>query len=983
MAAGKAQKNCYAKLESLYQNALSFAQIGLYRHKFDGTMLFIDKGALSILDLESQYADTTDVKGRDIGSLFHYIRPSDKLRDEVRKKGRVRGVEYHFRTISGKEKWVEHDSYVIRDDDTGEDIVQAVVRDITPKKKYEARLKIINECFLSFGSDPHENMERLLAACGEITGAFCVVYEHLDRDMIRTVAQWNAPAGYEMSRNVEGLMSYDIVRERPEHTVIMRNLQEGDYADADPLVKLYGLKTCLGVPVRFGGSNIGGISVLFTRDFTLEEDDRMMLAIVASAVAVEEERLNAEIGLRESHERYHSIFQNSPISLWEEDFSDVKLCLERMRDEGVQDFRAYFRGHPESVIELMSKIRIIDVNEATVRLYRARNKNDFRMGLSSLFTEESYECAAEELIAIANGSRTFEYESVTQTLTGMPVDIYMKWSVVPGYEYSYSKVLVSIIDISALKKAERELRNREAQFRNLAENSPNMIFITQKGKIIYANQRCIETLGYPREMLYSDRFNFFKLIEKKEMSSVRDDYRQHLSGKEVNQKQVTLLTREGAKLQVIITTKLIDYGSGKSVLGIVTDITDKLKHQFEKEYLNKELEKSNRKLKRLVLRDPDTGLYNHRYLVDAVDSEFERAKRYAGAISIMMLDIDYFKSINDLYGHKFGDLIIKQLASLLKRKVRAYDIVIRTGGEEFIVISPDADRAMALSLGERILDDIHTHDFGDRKHKVKLKVSIAVSSYPEDEVYKGTELIDCADRVIEVAKEDGGDRICTSEDLRKKKVKVSSRRHGIKGGVKHLKTRIELLHKQAKQSMIESIFAFAKTIELRDYYTGKHAEKTVLYATEIAKKMGVPKADAELIRQAAMLHDLGKIGISDKILLKASKLTKEEFNEIKKHPQIGADIIRPIHFLRDIVPLITYHHEWWNGKGYPNGLHGEEIPIGARIIALADGFHALSSDRPYRKAFSREQIVKIILSESGVKYDPAVVKAFLQILKKK
>ena len=191
---------------------------------------------------------------------------------------------------------------------------------------------------------------------------------------------------------------------------------------------------------------------------------------------------------------------------------------------------------------------------------------------------------------------------------------------------------------------------------------------------------------------------------------------------------------------------------------------------------------------------------------------------------------------------------------------------------------------------------------------------------------------------------------------------------------------MDKLTKQANQTLIESIFALAKTIELKDHYTGEHVEKTVQYATEIASTLGIPTEEVERIRQAAILHDLGKIGISDKILLKKSKLTKREFEEIKKHPQIAADILRPIHFLHDLIPYIFYHHERWDGKGYPSGLKGNDIPLGARIISLADVYKALISDRPYRKSFPKLEALKLIKKGSGTQFDPGIVKSFLHII---
>ena len=159
-------------------------------------------------------------------------------------------------------------------------------------------------------------------------------------------------------------------------------------------------------------------------------------------------------------------------------------------------------------------------------------------------------------------------------------------------------------------------------------------------------------------------------------------------------------------------------------------------------------------------------------------------------------------------------------------------------------------------------------------------------------------------------------------------------------------------------------------------------EKTVHYATEIARALNLPLEDVECIKQASMLHDLGKIGISEKILLKKAKLTQKEYEEIKKHPQIAVDILRPIQFLHDLIPLIFYHHERWDGKGYPSGLKNEEIPLGARIISIADVYQALMSDRSYRKAYPKHEVVDIIKKGKGSQFDPKIVDVFLKILER-
>jgi len=411
------------------------------------------------------------------------------------------------------------------------------------------------------------------------------------------------------------------------------------------------------------------------------------------------------------------------------------------------------------------------------------------------------------------------------------------------------------------------------------------------------------------------------------------------------------------------------------IVAVYDDVTKRKNAELE-------LLKSNEKLKESALIDSYTGLYNHRYLEDAVEAEFHRARRYAHSLAIIMLDIDYFKSINDLYGHQFGDTVLKQFSQQIKKMVRRCDIVVRFGGEEFIIVSPGIDREQVLSFSQRILESLNLHNFGDKKHKVKLKVSIGAVSYPEDRATSGMDMVNSADQVLTKAKETGGNRVYLLTDIKKGRGPVSNGRPKA-WDVKVLKGKIDKLNKKANQSLTEAILAFAKTIELKDHYTGEHVEITGHYATMIARKLGLTKDEIELIRQASILHDLGKIGISEKILLKKSKLTKEEFEEIKKHPQIGADILRPIHFLRGLIPIIFYHHERWDGKGYPTCIRGEEIPIGARIMAIADVYQALTSDRPYRKAYSKARALKIIKEGAGTQFDPRIAGVFLKILQEK
>jgi len=191
------------------------------------------------------------------------------------------------------------------------------------------------------------------------------------------------------------------------------------------------------------------------------------------------------------------------------------------------------------------------------------------------------------------------------------------------------------------------------------------------------------------------------------------------------------------------------------------------------------------------------------------------------------------------------------------------------------------------------------------------------------------------------------------------------------------------LYQKIKDSYFEIAKALAQAIEAKDPYTHGHSERVVEYIILIAQKLDLPEEEKEVLKYAAMLHDIGKIGVRGIVLNNPDDLTGEEYDEIKKHPIVGEGIIQPIELLQPIRPFIRHHHEWYNGKGYPDGLSGENIPLGARILAVADAYDAMKSDRPYRKALTKETAIQELKQGSGAQFEPKLVEVFLEILKTK
>jgi putative nucleotidyltransferase with HDIG domain len=277
-----------------------------------------------------------------------------------------------------------------------------------------------------------------------------------------------------------------------------------------------------------------------------------------------------------------------------------------------------------------------------------------------------------------------------------------------------------------------------------------------------------------------------------------------------------------------------------------------------------------------------------------------------------------------------------------------------------------------------------TRSFGDGNNIIKLKCSIGVVSYPEDPLFSVEEIIDAGEESIYKVKERGGDGLA----LYGREIGVSEKAFALdkypeedrKRYIDSVKQKLSFFAIRSERSILEAIYSLAKSIELRDRRTKEHCDRMVEYAEKVARRVGMNEQDVDNVRRAAMLHDIGKLGISDAILLKPGKLTPQEFEIVKKHPVIGADIVSVAGFLREIVPYILSHHEYFDGSGYPRGLKGEEIPLGARILAVVDVYEAVTSDRPYHKAISKEEAIKIIKDGMGTQFDDKVAKIFLDVI---
>jgi diguanylate cyclase (GGDEF)-like protein len=371
------------------------------------------------------------------------------------------------------------------------------------------------------------------------------------------------------------------------------------------------------------------------------------------------------------------------------------------------------------------------------------------------------------------------------------------------------------------------------------------------------------------------------------------------------------------------------------------------------------------------LTDALTSVGSRKMLEDKLQAEFARSKRYKRIFSLAIFDLDNFKTINDVLGHGVGDEALKKLAKCMKREKRTTDILTRYGGDEFVMLMPETKAKDAIILLERIRDKVQQIKL---RENLPMTVSCGIAEYSFKPTDSSREVMRRADLALYEAKSAG--RNCVK--LWDKTMSMALNNNDIENEkIKKLQRRIAGLSEQAEKVFIQSIWGLVQALEAKDPYTKKHSENVTYYSVGIAKAMKIAPEQIDVIHRAAMIHDIGKIGIPDAILAKPAKLTPRERSIIEQHPLIAVRILEKMTFLEQEIAIIRHHHEKWNGLGYPDGLSNTAIPIGARIIAVADTFDALTSSRPYHKTRSIAEAIEILVDSSGYDYASKVVKGMV------
>ncbi|MGM0651858.1 MAG: PAS domain S-box protein [Bacillota bacterium] len=586
-----------------------------------------------------------------------------------------------------------------------------------------------------------------------------------------------------------------------------------------------------------------------------------------------------------------------------------------------KSLEALFKNSLDATIHIDQNYHIIDVNQAFLQLFEYAPEELLGKHVDDVMNMGKAGSANIKQTADVLAGKNVTDQGVRYNKNGQPIHVLIK-GIPVLINGKMAGAFAIYVDITEQKKAEVKIKERESRFNAIFEGSHDAVtIVSDEGFFVDCNQRTVDLFGLESkdEFLMKRPADFSPLLQpdgNSSMDSSRLKIAEALDKNEHIHFEWLHQRKDGSTFPAEVI--LISYPlEGRIVLqGSIRDITAR--------------KEAAEKLRYISFHDSLTGLYNRNYL----DEEMQRVDTSRQLpISIIIADLNGLKLINDTYSHATGDETIKAAAKILKKSTRKEDIIARWGGDEFLVLLPQTGTEETLQLCKRI------HNVCKNVSVEDVPVSMAIGMATKTDMNQSL-----------------SDIMREAEDNMYNQKLTESR--------------------SAKSFLLRALL---KTLSEKSFETDAHARRMQAVALEIGEALDLSEEELKRLSQLIILHDIGKINISEDILTRNGPLTEEEWLIMKKHPEIGYRIARATEEFAHVADDILAHHERWDGKGYPRGLKGEEISLLARITAIADAYEVMSKGRPYKKAMPPEELISEFKRCSGTQFDPKLVNIFLSL----
>ncbi len=784
-------------------------------------------------------------------------------------------------------------------------------RDITRHKKAEEDLRnrdqllqLITRLANSFINIPENQIDASINKALKEIGLFIEVdrvylFSHdLDRKITTNTHEWRTDGispQIEKLREISFEMFPKIVEKQIKGEIIYYP-RVSDMPHTDPARGFFeneGTQSVVMLPTMHGNQCLGFVgfdAVKNIRFFSAIEIN--LLKILAELLTNAELRKRNEQLLRSKEEEI--FFHNMRLETLFKNSTDAIACVDE--NNRVIDINNNFN---ELFGYKLEEIKGLDFDDA-LDFGKAKTSN-------RSYTERVF--GGEKIVA----------EGTRFTKEGFPVEVMVK-GIPISIDSKLCGAYIIYTDITDRKQTEEALRKSEKIFGDILASIEDGFFeVDLKGNITFCNEASARMLGYSVDEFKGMNFQGFC----KDVQVVFNAFNQvFLTGKTEHALDFEMIKKDGSDAYAELSVSLVQDVQGNIIgfQGIGRDVTERKHYEDQLKYLS--------------FHGQLTGLYNRAYFENEL-GRLAHSREYP--VSIISIDLDGLKLVNDTIGHQQGDQMLIACAKLLKKTVRGFDIIARIGGDEFVVLLPQTSSKKAKTIAERFNAQLETYNL-KRLGQVPLSVSLGLATADD----RNTSL------------------------------------------QKTYKEADDLMYRDKLQKGVDArsqvIMSFMASLGEKDFIAEGHAGRLGDLCTRLGKKIKLPEKALSDLALLARGHNLGKVGVPDSILLTKGPLSDEQWQTIKQHPEKGYRIASSSTDLSGIADLILKHHERWDGSGYPLGISGNNIPVECRILAIADAYDAMTSDRPYRKAMSREDAVNELQKNAGTQFDPGLIESFLQIL---